>query len=120
MSKMLPLDKLDHCVRISVNMIGRTFVDTDQRLLVEPEQLVRHICSAGASYGLPRTKDMWEESSSLQSPVKGHKDESGKSSEHASFEEKLRELELLSLQNRSIRGILSICRNIIGGGRNKW
>lgn len=108
MSKMLPLDKLDNCVRISVNMIGSTFADTDQRLLVEPGQLIKHICSAGASFGLIRTKEMWEESSWLESPVKRLKDESGKSSEHASFEEKLRELELLSLQNRSIGSILSI------------
>lgn len=54
------------------------------------------------------------------SPVKGHKDEEGKSSEHASFERKLRELELLSLQKRSLRGILSICRNVIGSGRKEW
>lgn len=60
-----------------------------------------------------------EESSSLESPgpQRDQKDEQGKSSKHASFEEKLGELELLSLQRRSLMGILSICRNMIGGGR---
>jgi len=35
--------------------------------------------------------------------------------EHPSYEEKLRELGLLSLQKRSLRRILSVCINTDGG-----